>query len=162
MDQLQPITQIETRSDYSSHKLRQHIKKMEPYLPGREILSHMTDKKKRISDIVNQIESLTLEANILTRELKKLRKQDKGPTRAHGSKESDKDKPRHRQQEKNRPRANPTHTHDLQEGDRVVITNGYLSSRGTNRTVFHQEGPSHFEERVRKDAHEEIYEREQR
>jgi hypothetical protein len=74
----------------------------------------MTDKESHISEIVDRLDSLTLEANMLTRELPTLRTPDVNPTHIH---------------------ANPTHIHNFKKEDKVIIKKGYLGKRGTEGIV---------------------------
>jgi hypothetical protein len=70
----------------------------------------MTSKDQRISDIINQLDKLTLEARTLTQELKALQEQaNTVPTTEH--------------------------EHGFALGDSVVITNGYQGLRGTKGVV---------------------------
>jgi ATP-dependent exoDNAse (exonuclease V) alpha subunit len=78
----------------------------------------MTDREQRISDIINRLESLTLEANGLVQQLQELRKPDNDP----GRKEKDK---------------NESPSNDFKEGEKVIITNNYRGKRGTIGTVTH-------------------------
>ena len=90
----------------------------------------MTDKDDRISEIVNRLDSLTLEANTLTHELRELRRQDRaGATHGREGNEGDE-----RQQQRNN---EPVHAHGFSRGERVVITNLYTGRRGTEGTVTH-------------------------
>ena len=90
----------------------------------------MTEKERRISDIVSKLKSLTLEASVLTHELGELRRRNESPPHAHGSK-GDKVKSEIKKER------NPFYEHDFKEGDRVVITNGYQRKRGTEGRVIH-------------------------
>jgi transcription antitermination factor NusG len=76
----------------------------------------MTDKDQRISDIIDKLDSLMLEANDLTRELKEQRKQE--------GKKSKRDE-------------SSTYAHGFQKGDKVIITNVYRGRRGTIGIVTH-------------------------
>jgi hypothetical protein len=101
----------------------------------------MTDKERLITDIINRLEILTLQTNILSRELRELREQDRRPARTrrvfdgpaapstqHGT-------TRHAYQTKPVQSARtPTYEHDFQPGDRVIVTNG--TKRGLEGRVF--------------------------
>jgi hypothetical protein len=69
----------------------------------------MTSKDQRITDIINKRDSLTLEANTLTQELRNLQEQD----------------------------SIVEHNHGFKLGDSVVISNGYQGLRGTKGIVTH-------------------------
>ena len=90
----------------------------------------MTEKERRISDIVNKLKSLTLEANVLTHELGELRRPNESPLHAHGSKGN-------KVKSVIKKEKNTSYEHDFIEGDKVVITNGYQKKRGTEGTVIH-------------------------
>jgi hypothetical protein len=81
----------------------------------------MTERDKRITDIINRLDSLTLEANTLTRELRTLISRDESRARAYVNKEEDKE----------------INDHDFKEGQTVIIRNGYQGLRGTIGTVTH-------------------------
>jgi hypothetical protein len=70
----------------------------------------MSNKDQQISALIRRIDSLTLEANSLTRELQGLMNQQ--PVRNENS-------------------------NDFQIGDSVVITNNYLGQRGTTGIITH-------------------------
>jgi hypothetical protein len=92
----------------------------------------MTDKDQRITEIVNRLDSLTLEANALTRELRELtRHEDDNRAYARSSTKDERDTTRTRKQSKN------INDHDFEEGDKVIIKNGYKGGRGTKGTVTH-------------------------
>ena len=89
----------------------------------------MTKKDLRITEIVNRLDSLTLEANTLTRELKTLREAEEdttGTTRAHAATNNNED-------ETNKKKG--ANLHGFKKGDRVRITNIYRGQRGTEGTV---------------------------
>jgi hypothetical protein len=89
----------------------------------------MTEKDLRITEIVNRLDSLTLEANTLTRELKTLREEEEdttGTTRAHAATNNNED-------ETNKKKG--ANLHGFKKGDRVRITNIYRGQRGTEGTV---------------------------
>ena len=65
----------------------------------------MNDNEQQIANLIQRIDSLTLEANGLTRELQELTRQRE------------------------------TTNNELEEGDTVVITNNYLGQRGTTGVV---------------------------
>jgi hypothetical protein len=103
----------------------------------------MTDKERLITDIINRLEILTLQTNILSRELRERREQDsRRPTRTgrvvfDGPAPSTHGTTRHAYQTKT-VHVHPTRTqgneHDFQPGDRVVVTNG--NKRGLEGRVF--------------------------
>jgi hypothetical protein len=70
----------------------------------------MTDKEKRITDILNKLNSLTLESSILANELRALRDEHTGTT-------------------------STATTNDFKEGDKVTITNFYKGKKGTKGVV---------------------------
>jgi hypothetical protein len=76
----------------------------------------------RITSIIHRLDSLTLEANTLTRELKTLRSNQQ---RAYAPTATARATARNP----------PTRTHEFEIGDRVIITNTYQGSRGTKGTV---------------------------
>jgi hypothetical protein len=80
------------------------------------------DRKQRVSDIVDRLSSLTLEANLLTHELRELGRTSGDPT--------------HTPNEEEEKKSNPT-TNDFEKGEKVVITNGYRGNKGTTGTVTH-------------------------
>jgi hypothetical protein len=67
----------------------------------------MNNKEKQIANLIQRIDSLTLEANGLTRELRDL---------TDG--------------------ANEENTTELKKGDLVVITNNYLGQKGTTGVII--------------------------
>jgi hypothetical protein len=124
----------------------------------------MADRERLITDIINRLEILTLKTNILSRELRELREQDRRPARTrrvfdgpapstHGTtRHSYRMKPvqsartptyehdfqpgdRHSYRMKPVQSARtPTYEHDFQPGDRVIVTNG--TKRGLEGRVF--------------------------
>jgi hypothetical protein len=73
----------------------------------------MTDNDRRISDIVDKLESLSLETTALTRELREL----KAPNDTNNNTVTN---------------PNPSYPHNFVIGNRVIIRNGYLvGKRGT-------------------------------
>jgi hypothetical protein len=81
----------------------------------------MADDEQRITDIVNRIGTLTLEANTLTNELRNLRERNYGTARTV-------------QTETTVPNV-PTFEHGFEIGDRVAITNRYQGKQGTEGIV---------------------------
>ena len=78
-------------------------------------------REERITEIVDRLSSLTLEAQELTQELKDLRAPpDVNP----------------RTRVPNTSTLHPTHDHGFTEGNRVVIRNGYKGARGTQGIVI--------------------------
>jgi ATP-dependent exoDNAse (exonuclease V) alpha subunit len=84
----------------------------------------MTSNEKRISEIVDKLQSLTLEANVLANELSELRTQ--GDV-----------KPLHSEKRDDDTKKKQIHDHGFKKGDKVVITNGYRGKKGTTGTVTH-------------------------
>jgi hypothetical protein len=88
----------------------------------------MTDKEHRIKDIVNRLDSLTLEANTLTSELKELLTED--------TTQNIKDAPTYKSENRNetrkqRQRGNQvTKLNNFEIGNRVYITNKYRGKQG--------------------------------
>jgi hypothetical protein len=85
----------------------------------------MTDKEQRISDIVDKLDSLTLEANVLTHELREPTKptKDINYTTKRLIKEEEK--------------KIASTTNDFVKGEKVIITNGYKGKKGSTGTVTH-------------------------
>jgi hypothetical protein len=98
----------------------------------------MTEKDHRITDIVNRLDSLTLEANALTRELKELRDTNiTSTTAAHpripvNTDQGSETEPRHRGG-----RSDVNKLNYFEIGDKVYITNNYRRRQGTQGTVVH-------------------------
>jgi hypothetical protein len=78
-------------------------------------ISEEAQEQQQITDIVTELEILSLRTSTLIRELKQLR-QKRGHT--------DRTKSR-----------NKEHDHDLKEGEHVVIKNTYLGKKGTEGTI---------------------------
>jgi hypothetical protein len=81
----------------------------------------ITEREQRITDIINRLDSLTLEVNALTQELKTLIGRDESRARAYVTTKEDKE----------------TNDHNFKEGKTVIIRNGYQGLKGTVGTVTH-------------------------
>ena len=74
------------------------------------------ERKQQITLLINRLESLTLEANEVTRELQTLNSQEQGGTRQTGH--------------------STNNTPSFEIGDRVIITNRYLGQHGIQGLVL--------------------------
>ncbi len=87
-------------------------------------------EQQQITNIINELESLSLRTSTLTCELKQLGQQNKQVNRANPT------SPKNKQGT----HCIPDHSenkHILKEGDRVVIRNADLGKKGTEGTVLH-------------------------
>jgi hypothetical protein len=89
----------------------------------------MTEKEHHIKDIVNRLDSLTLEANTLTRELL-TKDKTQSSTNAPTSKSADINEPKQRQRGDG-----VTKLNNFEIGDRVHITNKYRGKQGIKGKV---------------------------
>ena len=77
-------------------------------------MSKAKPEPQHIDKIINELESLSLQTNTLTHELKRLRQQDR---------------------QESPPTSNPKYDHDFNEGDCIVIKNAYLGKEGIEGKV---------------------------
>ena len=83
----------------------------------------MTDKERRITELVDKLDALTLEANVVTHQLRELRRPEEIQEPSHGP------------QRRTAALRKNTNDHDFQSGDKAIITNGYRGKRGVEGVV---------------------------